>query len=748
MKRIISILLCTVLAVSLFSGMNCSIDTANAATNDEAAYPEAPLFLEEVDSDYWGFELVSESENLALYVIDASVNIAVLNKKSGMIWSSLVKESLLDEEGENKSLGRFYSLFSVGDINASTSGVTLAETFSNYILTTDETVARSEDSYMQIDYASVLNGIRVTAFMADSKYELVMDISLDKEKETLVVSVDTSHCDYYSISKKWVTINVLPYFGAAGDHENGYVFYPDGSGTIAEFTPHHSNVEASRTLPFYSQEVASTLRLIENESNGIMPVMYPVFGMKRGDDAFCAIVTDGACSSGMKFSPSGSLTKFYRVHPVFYLMPSMTKFSDLESESYNRRGDIYEEYYRVEYHFLDGDDADYSGMAVTYRNYLLDKGLLNDAIKDGDKMPLALDLYMNTYEDTIFGQKSVVATNFSQASEILTELSKKGIEDIIVNVSSWQKYGDETGTVNSAASAIGGNGGFKSFVKTAKDLGYDVFAQVNTVEAWTNTTKFKASRDAAQDLEGLSMIGNSYLIAPPAIKQRYEELYIDYFKDIGVSGLNFKMLGYYLYYYNYGGTHYNRFVTEEIFTNLINEAKKDLGKTSVWYGNQYSLASADWIYDLPSTDTGYANTTRAVPFAQIVLHGYIPYSAIAGNMFYDDAVQTLRWIEYGYVPYYKITYESTSKLIDTAMSELFSAKFSDWADNIEAKYKMMTESVGYLYNVPIKKHSMITDNVYVTIYEDGSKVYVNYSARDYKTSDGVVNAKSHLVVKG
>lgn len=754
MKRIISILLCTLITISLFTYSGVNISTANAATDDEYMYPEAPLFLEDIDADYWGFELVSESDKLALYVIESTVNIAVLNKKSGMIWSSLITETAFETEGENKSLGRFYSLFSVGDIGASASGVTLSETFSNSIITTE---VREEDkydnnsvanSYMKVDYAAVLNGVRITSFMADVKYKLIIDISLDKENETLVLSVDGEECEYYSNSKKWITVNLLPYFGAAGDREDGYVFYPDGSGTIAEFTPHHSMVESSKTLPFYSQELASSMQLTVSEQDGTMPVLYPVFGMKRGNDAFFGIVTDGACSSGVKFCPSGNLTKFYRIHPVFYLAEAHTKNSDYTTPSYTMQGDIHDEYFRVEYHFLEDDDADYSGMAVTYRNYLLKNDLLFDRISDSDKMPLALDLYMNTYEGTIFGNKSIVMTTFSQAVEMITELHDKGIDDMLLNISAWQKDGESTGTVNSAASAIGGNSGLKSLAQKAKEYGYDLFAQVNMERAQSNTTKFKASRDAAKDLQGLSIIGDYYLIAPPVIKQRYEEIYVPYFEEMGVTGLNFEMLGYYLYYYNYAEKHYNRFVAEETLTQILNQTTNDFEKTAVWYGNQYALASASWIYDLPSTDTGYANTTRAVPFAQIVLHGYIPYSSIAGNMFYDDAAQTLKWIEYGYVPYYKLTYVSTNELINTDMAILFSAKFSDWVDNIVDKYNMMSDSIGYLYNVPIKKHTMLTENVYVTIYEDGSKVYVNYGSRAYNTSDGVVNGKSHLVVKG
>ena len=186
MKRIISILLCTLITISLFTYSGVNISTANAATDDEYMYPEAPLFLEDIDADYWGFELVSESDKLALYVIESTVNIAVLNKKSGMIWSSLITETAFETEGENKSLGRFYSLFSVGDIGASASGVTLSETFSNSIITTE---VREEDkydnnsvanSYMKVDYAAVLNGVRITSFMADVKYKLMIYIYIYK----------------------------------------------------------------------------------------------------------------------------------------------------------------------------------------------------------------------------------------------------------------------------------------------------------------------------------------------------------------------------------------------------------------------------------------------------------------------------------------------------------------------------------------------------------------------------------------
>ena len=747
MKRIISILLSTFIVLSLFVGTNINVSVANAQTGDELAYPEAPLFLGDIDSNYVGFELVSETDNLALYVIESTVNIAVLNKKTGMIWSSLVTEERILADGEKVTESRFYSILSVEDLSASTGGAgssALSESFSGSIINITD---KEDTSNMTIDYASVLNGIRVIVYFGgNQKYTVAIDISLDPVHETLVLSFQGDKDAYKSPSKKWITICLLPYFGAGSDREDGYVFYPDGSGTIAEFTPHHSATEASKLIPFYSPELASYLRLMQAEMDETMPALYPVFGMKRGNEAFCAIVTDAACSSGVEFCPSGNLTKFYRVYPVFYLMESHARKNDLTTVSYTWTGQIHFEYYRVEYHFLDGEDANYSGMAVTYREYLLENDLLNDAIADGDKMPLALNLFMNTYESSVLGDKTVVMTTFDQACDMITELHDRGIEDMLLNISSWQKNGNPIGDVVPAASAIGGTNGLKNLASLVKEYGYEIFMQVNMEMADSKTTKFKASRDAAKDLEDLAIYqGNVYLIAPPAIKTRYEDIYYEYFKDIDISGLNHAKLGYFLYYYKYDGTQYSRFISEKLITEILAQTRKDFGKNAIWYGNQYSLKYADWIYDLPSTDTGYANTTREVPFAQIVLHGYIPYSAVAGNMFYDDAQQTLKWIEYGYIPYYYLTNESSSNIQN---SILFSSKFSDWVDSIENKYKMMSDSVGYLYSVPIKRHEMLATNVFVTIYDDGSKVYVNYGQSDYTTSDGVVKAEDYLVVKG
>ncbi len=752
MKRIISTILCSLLLLTVMIGV-CPTAKANAET-DSRAYPAAPLLLEDVDSRYYDFELTAEIDNLAMYINEKTVNIAILNKKTGMIWSSEVRYDGV-EVGKDDS-ARFRSLFFQQTSSAFEGTGGLTEFFCGSLLNETEIGpygkgADAKYDYMNIDYASVSNGVRVTAHFFNGRHPQssaigdisVIDFFLDAENETFVVSFDTDIQNYAGSDAQWVAIDILPFFMSAVDSDDGYIFYPDGSGTIAEFTPHHSTHESIRRLSFYSANTPNVSTLLENEKNGVMPILYPVLGITKNGEAIFAIQTDGVEQSGFVYAPSGAITNVNRVYFEFFIQELLTH---LGGNSRYRGRLMTDKYYRVEYHFLDTDESDYSGMAKEYREYLKKNGLLNDVISEEDSMPLAVDYYMNTSTTNIFGEQAIIMTTFAEISSMVTELHDNGVKDMLVNISAWQEFGDATNTVIPVYSRIGGLNGLKSLVEKIKEYGFDIFMEVNMEYANSSTTKFKASRDAIQNISGTAINSTYYLIAPQVILDRYEEIYFEYFKNSGISGFNFEQLGYYIYNYNYKEEHFDKFTCADLFTKVLANSKEDFGKNAIWYGNQYSLQYADWIYDLPSTDTGYANTTREIPFAQLVLHSYIPYTSIAGNTFYDDQLQTLKWIEYGYVPYYKLTYESTSELANTEMEVLFSAQYSDWSESVIAKYKALDEEFGYLYNVEMVAHNEVKEGVYYTEYADGTRVYVNYTNSACYTADGIVHPVSYLKV--
>ena len=84
-------------------------------------------------------------------------------------------------------------------------------------------------------------------------------------------------------------------------------------------------------------------------------VFMPMFGMKTPRATYCAIVTGMPYSLGVEVRAKGGT---YAQSAVF--------LADKDIEFYE---DVC-----IDYRFLEGDDADYSGIARRYRKYQLDRG--------------------------------------------------------------------------------------------------------------------------------------------------------------------------------------------------------------------------------------------------------------------------------------------------------------------------------------------------------------------------------------
>ena len=93
MKKLMSIILCMIVAFSLSA--HAGMTQAQART----LYPDAPYLLSEIDPNFYCFELVTEIETLAMYIMESNVSLAILNKNSGAIWSSVIPDSDLRTDG-------------------------------------------------------------------------------------------------------------------------------------------------------------------------------------------------------------------------------------------------------------------------------------------------------------------------------------------------------------------------------------------------------------------------------------------------------------------------------------------------------------------------------------------------------------------------------------------------------------------------------------------------------------------------
>ena len=93
------------------------------------------------------------------------------------------------------------------------------------------------------------------------------------KEDCLQVSIDVAGIDEGN-ENRIVSIALLPYFGAADQTVNGYLFIPDGCGAVAEFNRNIIPLKAYEKM-IYGSDLAHSA---ERQTSKEMDIRLPVFG--------------------------------------------------------------------------------------------------------------------------------------------------------------------------------------------------------------------------------------------------------------------------------------------------------------------------------------------------------------------------------------------------------------------------------------------------------------------------------------
>jgi hypothetical protein len=133
--------------------------------------------------------------------------------------------------------------------------------------------------------------------------------------------------------------------------------------------------------------------------------------------------------------------------------------------------------------------------------------------------------------------------------------------------------------------------------------------------------------------------------------------------------------------------------------------------------------------NIPVTDSSHVNTDAAVPFMQLVLHGYVSYSGPAINMSFDPELALLRNMEFGAAPAFMLAYGEIAELKDTPYSAFYSVDYHAWRQIMADMYRRYAQIYRGLANIPMERHDRLAEGVYMTTYANGVRVLVNYNTR-------------------
>ena len=124
----------------------------------------------------------------------------------------------------------------------------------------------------------------------------------------------------------------------------------------------------------------------------------------------------------MSLAPNGYIAAISRVYGSSVYRKVTEVVSDAGISSYQADKEMCTGDFSVCYQFLNGDDADYSGMAGKVRSLMEEYGLINQT--DEINSTVKLDVMMGATEKTMLGTRYRSTTTLAQLTQMLEQLPK------------------------------------------------------------------------------------------------------------------------------------------------------------------------------------------------------------------------------------------------------------------------------------------------------------------------------------
>lgn len=557
-------------------------------------------------------------------------------------------------------------------------------------------------------------------------------------------------------------LRVLPYLGAGSTDDEGFIMVPEGNGAIINFNNGRQNQNSYYTQVYgwdYGEE-----RLRKTGENA---AAFPVFGIsKNGSSMLCmledyaSVATIEADVSGRRHSYNYANISYTTLHYASLQVSDKTDKAVIVFENEKPTGSI-----THRYRFIDSDS--YTGMAEAYRGYLMDKYPLMTK-KEDSGVPVNITLIgaINKIKQRlgIPVSRPVSLTSYEEAYNIIKELNELGFGNMYVKYTGWTNGGLKQFDLNKIKplKELGKKKDFNHLLEYAEEIDVPIYLDgiVQTVFNKGMFDGFRVNSHVAKytsreiiKLYDFSPVHfgpdderkDPYYFVKPEVTIGYMQTLSDYAKEKS-TGVSFTDVGDML------GANYDpkNLITRDEVAKMHEEelariASKGTG-IMVNIGNNYALPYADFVTNMEIKGSKFQIIDYMVPFYSMVIHGLVDYSGVPINLSSDYEEQVLRSVESGAGLSFAFMAESTSVLVNSNYTHLYGTDYQLWKDKAIEIHERYEEELGHVFNQYITGHEYLTDGVFVTVYEDGTQVYVNYNyydviqdgieipARDYKVT--------------
>ncbi|MCM3785737.1 DUF5696 domain-containing protein [Neobacillus mesonae] len=738
-RKVIFFLLLALVVVFAVSRLEVKFredQTAQAAQPDPSsgsAEQQEAVLPSEAD-----FNQAAETGILILKVDETTGHFIVEDKRNGNVWRSYPNP----EDFENETIGGIWKTHLVSPLMFQYTD------FSVYNTQPRESNFRTLGGTIK-DITEIDGGVQWTYDMPALGFSVPVQIRIqDDYLETKIIDKGIKE-EQYSL----IWLRLFPFMAAehSADRE-GYLFVPDGSGTLIAYDDHRLNTNLGYQESVYGKDPSFMSRL---GFSSRYPAQMPVFGIHSGDKGLLAVIEDGAEYSDIFAAPSGMLSSYN------WITAQQTYRAPFEQITNRSKGTSFTTYNKderfgtdraVRYYLLDKGKSDYVGMAERYRTYLMEEKGLRRLTDIGSDLPLHITLLGGDSEDGMLGSRYIKATTTEEAADILSDLRRRGIEQMSVTYLGWQKGGyAEYGGYFDVDTELGGEQGMKTFIEHAHSMDIPVMLGVNYEFNNTGNGGFREQYHAIRNMAGTMQEarirgGEVYMASKQFILEALQKELGSYAK-LGADGLLLMETGSRLesdYNTRIGVTRTDSISIQQELFDLV---RSELGEAWVESPNFYMLGSVTHVNALPDDYSYDLFSQEAVPFAQIALHGLIPYTSGFENDRQQFSHDFLRDIEFGALPSFIFTASAAEKLTEAHGLQLKSSHYESWAETAALEYSRYNEALSEVQDQFIVGHQELAEGVKATTYENGTMIIVNYTEAPFVYKGHEIAGQSYSLVK-
>lgn len=570
-----------------------------------------------------------------------------------------------------------------------------------------------------------------TAVCYSENHNIIAKINVSTERAGDVLFAKISTED---IPENTFYVDFMPEFAVAEYIDNGYMVAPRGG----PYVKNSYMLCSFREQPDYEH-------IVEDSA-------LPILGFLKNDICFVAIV------AGMRFDYDtvvGVRNGRHYIYPRF----------KLDGEG------AYEDIC-VEYRYLYGDDANYSGMARAYREYQLSRGAcipLKERIKGNPALEYAarsmnvrIRLGMKPIPTPVLEQtpenepEMVISCDFDRMRELIDEFRKQGIKHAELCLIGWNLKGHDGRYPDMfpVEDSLGGEEKLRSLISYGQSLGYQMTCHSNSSDAYSissmwNPEDILMTKDKKISVDPNPWSGGRMYQLCPKVALEQARITLPKIAALGFRGIHYiDVISLHPPRKCYSDKHpLNKNGAVEINNGIMKLSKELFGGFSSEGGYDTNIGNLDFALVVHNNTMSeqIPICDRVIPLWELVYHGIVlhntsweseSFNAIPDDNSTENRRKLLKNIEFGgraLIYFHHMFHGHESEIGDG-----YSTAPGKMEDSVKRakEYYLEYEKLSYLQYEYMQSHRKISDGIFETVYSDGTKITVDYNKNEYSVTGG------------